>query len=97
MVSDVALMTDIAGQYLFKVVGSHVQKVYVQVGELNNNMSQVTGNIKAGDQIVVAGQQKLVDGSQINIISPPSSADKTQTANPAPVVMTPSTHKTVGH
>ncbi|MDF2939719.1 MAG: transporter [Gammaproteobacteria bacterium] len=88
MVPDVALMTDIAGQYVFKVVGSHVQKVYVQVGELTNNMSQVSGNIQAGDQIVVAGQQKLIDGSQINIISNTVSVTKAQT---------PKANKPAGH
>ncbi|MDO8953709.1 MAG: efflux RND transporter periplasmic adaptor subunit [Gammaproteobacteria bacterium] len=69
MVPDVALMTDIAGQYVFKVVGSNVQKVYVSVGDLSHNLSEVTGNIKAGDEVVIAGQQKLIDGSKITIIN----------------------------
>jgi RND family efflux transporter MFP subunit len=93
MVPDVALMTDIAGQYVFKVVGDHVQKVYVNVGDLSNNLSEVSGNIQAGDKVVIAGQQKLVDGSQINII-PNTQITKPQqnsTPNP-PVVVLPNSN-----
>ncbi|MDF2690603.1 MAG: transporter [Gammaproteobacteria bacterium] len=95
MVPDVALMTDIAGQYVFKIVGEKVQKVYVTVGDLTNNMSEVSGNIQAGDQIVVAGQQKLVDGSRINIIN--DASVPVSTASPKVVLPSPSTNKTVGH
>jgi membrane fusion protein (multidrug efflux system) len=69
MVPDVAIMTDIAGQYVFKIIDDHVQKVYVKVGDLTNNLSEVSGDIKAGDQVVIAGQQKLIDGSKITIIN----------------------------
>ena len=69
MLPDVALMTDIVGQYVFKVTGNKVQKTYVQVGVLTNNLAQIVSGLKEGDEVVTAGQQKLVDGSLINIIN----------------------------
>lgn len=94
MVPDVAIMTDIGGQYVFKVVGDHVQKVYVTVGDLTHNFSEVSGNIKAGDQIVIAGQQKLVDGSKIVIINMPSTVS--DAALPPKVVIPSTSTQTAG-
>jgi len=95
MVPDVAIMTDIAGQYVFKVVSNQVQKVYVTVGDLTNNMSEVSGDIKAGDEVVIAGQQKLIDGSKIVIIN--SSANLKTAAAPIVVMPAVTSTSTAGH
>ena len=65
MVPDVAVMSDIVGQYVFKVNGTRVQKVYVTVGQNIGNLVPVNSGLAVGDTVVIAGQQKLGDGNTI--------------------------------
>lgn len=67
VVPAMALMTDINGQYVYKVVGNHVVKTYVKVGVPSDNYEEIRAGLQVGDQVVSAGQQKLVDGSLITI------------------------------
>ena len=69
MIPDIALMTDINGQYVYKVEGSHVKKVYVQVGVVQKGLAQITKGLQKGDTVVTAGQQRLDDGDAINVLS----------------------------
>lgn len=68
MVPDVAVMSDVLGQYVFRIKGNAVEKVYVKIGIVAQGFTQVLSGLKEGDQIVVAGQQKLNDGDKINIV-----------------------------
>ena len=71
-IPDVAVMTDIVGQYVFKVVGlNKVQKVYVNTGESIGNRVPVFSGLAAGDTVVIAGQQKLNDGNYISTLNDP--------------------------
>ena len=72
MVPDVALMTDIVGQYVFKVEGTTVRKVYVKVSENIGNLVPVESGLNVGDTVVIAGQQKLKDGSKITNLDDPA-------------------------
>ncbi len=71
MLPDVALMSDIIGQYVFKVEGNHVRKVYVTVGENIGNLAPINTGLNIGDTVVIAGQQKLQDGSPITHLNDP--------------------------
>src|SRR5262249_24099265 len=59
MILDVALMTDITGQYVFKVNGTTVQKIYVTTGVISGNYTEIVKGLAPEDIVVTAGQQKL--------------------------------------
>lgn len=68
VIPDIALMTDVKGRYVFVVNDDHVSKEYVKVGEITQKLASITSGLKVGDVVVTAGQQRLDDGSEINII-----------------------------
>lgn len=70
VVPDQAISADIKGYYVYKVVGTKVKKVYVQVGQRTADDAQIKSGLKKGDQVVTAGQQKLEDGAQISVVLP---------------------------
>ena len=80
MIPDIALLTDINGQYVFKIgQGNVVTKTYVKVGIIADNRAQILSGLKAGDVVVAAGQQKLSDGDHINVLK--ASLPETPAAN----------------
>lgn len=93
MVPDIALMTDVKGRYVFLVEGDTVQKRYIKVGLISDNLADVTSGLKAGDVVVTAGQQRLEDGNEIKIIGhmPTQLSQKKKAPKPgSPVVKTSS-------
>ena len=67
VVPDQAVMADIKGYYVFKVVGNKVAQTYVKVGLRTGGNAQILSGLSLKDQIVVEGQQKLQDGSTITL------------------------------
>lgn len=55
--------------FLWRTDGSTVQKVAVSIVALESDRAVVTGNIKAGEQIVVSGVNKLTDGQSVAVWS----------------------------
>lgn len=86
-VPDVAVMTDIVGQYVFKVEGTQVRKIYVNAGESIGGLTPISSGLNPGDTVVIAGQQKLNDQSPITLLSDPSLVNQinndTQPTNPS--------------
>jgi len=69
MIPDIALLTDINGQYIYKIgADSVVHKNYVEVGIIADNRAQILTGLKVGDLVVSAGQQKLDDGDHVNVL-----------------------------
>ncbi len=68
MVPEIAIMTDINGEYVYVVNDHHVSKTYVKVGIVRKGLAQIKHGLKAGAEIVTAGQQRLSDGDPIKII-----------------------------
>lgn len=64
-----AIVADIKGYFVYKVVGNKVVQDYIKIGMRIGAKAQVLKGLKVGDRIVVAGQQKLQDGSVIKIAS----------------------------
>lgn len=62
-----AISADIKGYYVFKVEGNKAVKSYVTTGMHSSGNTQITKGLQVGDTIVVAGQQKLEDGSVITV------------------------------
>lgn len=62
-----AISADIKGYYVFKVEGHKVAQTYVTTGMQVGAKTQILNGLQVGDTIVIAGQQKLQDGSAIEI------------------------------
>jgi RND family efflux transporter MFP subunit len=60
-----SLLSDNDGDYVFKKDGDIAAKVYVTKGYTNNGFVQVFGDIEAGDELIVKGQNYIVEGSKV--------------------------------
>jgi membrane fusion protein, multidrug efflux system len=55
--------------FVYAVNQNKAVKKYVKTGKLLNNGVEITEGLEAGEQVVVTGQQKLVDGSLVHIVN----------------------------
>jgi membrane fusion protein, multidrug efflux system len=56
-------------RYIFVANGTTARKVTVQIGDRYDDLVEIISNdIKVGDKLIVAGQDKLKDGSNIKIV-----------------------------
>ena len=69
VVPEQAVSASIKGYQVYKVVNSKVALIDVQIGVRKNGMVQILKGLKLGDIVVTAGQQRLQDGSRIQIVS----------------------------
>lgn len=67
-VPDQAVMADLKGYYVFRVVDNKAIQSYIQLGTREGGLAQVRCGLKKGDVIVTVGQQKLQDGSALSIL-----------------------------
>ncbi len=72
IIPDSAISADIKGYFVYKVVGNKVVQDYITIGMRIDGKAQILKGLAVGDTIVVAGQQKLQDGSVIKVVPPPS-------------------------
>jgi membrane fusion protein, multidrug efflux system len=72
VVPEQATLADVKGYYVFKVENNKAAQTYVKLGARVGGNVQVLSGLKLGDIIVVAGQQKLNDGSAVTISSSPT-------------------------
>ncbi|MBT8506282.1 efflux transporter periplasmic adaptor subunit [Coxiella-like endosymbiont of Rhipicephalus sanguineus] len=68
VVPEEAIQADVKGYYVYKVMGDKVAQIYIKIGARLDNQAQVLSGLKIGDTIVVAGQQKLDDGSVVRVV-----------------------------
>lgn len=54
--------------YIYIVENSNIRKVSVGTGISNDKSTEVTGNVKAGADIITEGQNLLDDGEKVNIV-----------------------------
>lgn len=59
--------------YVFKVVGDKVAETEVTLGRRQAGTVEIVSGLAAGDRIVTAGQQRLRDGTRIEIVNPDGS------------------------
>lgn len=81
LVPSAAISADIKGYYVFKVEGNKAVKTYVTTGMHVGINTQITKGLAVGDTIVVAGQQKLEDGSTIELESASSCSGSNSGSN----------------
>jgi len=69
IIPDIALMTDVQGRYVFVLNNlNKVEKKYVTVGLIKNNLASIQNGLTAGDVVVTAGQQRLYSGYLVHVI-----------------------------
>ncbi len=57
-------------RFVFVADGNTARRVVVEIGNrFDNNVEIVSANLSVGQKLVVAGQARLLDGSQINIVN----------------------------
>ncbi len=62
-----SLMPTIDGEQVFKIVNNKAVAVPIKIVQRSQNQVQVLSSLKAGDQVVIAGQQKLKEGLAVNV------------------------------
>jgi len=67
IVSAASLVPTIDGQQIYKIIKNKVVAVPVVIGERMQNTVQIRSGLSVGDDIVVAGQQKLRDGASVEV------------------------------
>ena len=67
VVPAVAVLADVKGYYVYKIIGTRVSKTYVKVGTRLPGKVQILAGLNQNDTVVTAGQQKLQDGSTVTI------------------------------
>ena len=79
-------VTEMQGRYLVAVVGADgkVSIHPVQAGEVVGTDWVVQGDLKAGDQVIAEGVQKIREGAQVKAVPLVDKTPKTMTARTAP-------------
>ena len=68
VVPEQAVSASIKGYQVYKVVNGKAALTSVKIGVRKDGMVQILKGLKLGDVVVTAGQQKLQDGSRIEVI-----------------------------
>ncbi len=71
VVPESALAPSGDAQYVYRVVNGVVERVMVQVGQRSGGRVEIVSGLNEGDAIVVSGLQKVRDGIEVEILSPP--------------------------
>lgn len=66
---ETALVFDAAGNYVYKIINGHAQKVLVKVLERNNQQIAVQSpELHIGDQVITVGQLKVSNGAPVYVV-----------------------------
>ncbi len=63
-----ALVATLEGQIVYRVVNDRAVSTRVMVGSRVDGVAQITDGLERGDRVVIGGQQKIRDGSMVEII-----------------------------
>ncbi|SAI73247.1 RND efflux membrane fusion protein [Bordetella ansorpii] len=67
VVPEAALSPSGQSQYVYRVRDGRAQRVEVTIGERREGRVEILAGVAAGDQLVVAGLQRLTDGSPVSV------------------------------
>ncbi len=74
-----AVTADVKGYYVYKIVSGKAIQTRVKLGSHVGNVVQILSGLQAGDQVVIAGQQKLSDGVSVQVVNTAAPAPSTTT------------------
>ena len=70
VVPETALVPSGDTQNIYRVRQGRVERVQVQIGQRRGGNIEIVNGLQEGDQVVVAGLQKVIDGSPVEILPP---------------------------
>ncbi len=74
VIPETALLSAGSERYVFRVEDGKVKRVLVEIGQRRAGQVEILGGLQQGDQVVVAGLQKVADGTPVRILPAPSGA-----------------------
>lgn len=69
VVPEAALAPAGQSQYVFRVRDGRAEKIEVSVGERRDGRAEILTGVAAGDQVVIAGLQRLTDGAPVSVVN----------------------------
>ncbi|HEY9281681.1 MAG TPA: efflux RND transporter periplasmic adaptor subunit [Eoetvoesiella sp.] len=69
VIPETALVPSGEAQYVYRLKQGHVERVQVQMGQRRAGTVEIVSGLQEGDQVVVAGVQKITDGSPVEILT----------------------------
>lgn len=66
-VPEQALVTSLAGQFVYRVIDGKAARTPVTAGAPRNGVVEVTSGLSAGESVVTEGRQKLRDGMAVSV------------------------------
>lgn len=69
LIPEQALVADSKAPYVYRVVDGRVQRVPIRTGLRRDGQVEVIEGLRAGDEVVSAGQMKLRDGAAVRAVS----------------------------
>ena len=73
-VPETALQSSGAERFVFRVEEGKVKRVVVDIGQRRAGQVEIVQGLKEGDQVVVAGLQKISDGAAVRVLAAPAAA-----------------------
>lgn len=70
VVPETALAPSGEAQYVYRVKQGHVERLAVAIGQRRGGNVEILKGLQEGDQVVVAGLQKVRDGTAVRILPP---------------------------
>jgi membrane fusion protein (multidrug efflux system) len=77
VIPETALASSGESRYVYRLEQGHVKRVTVQTGQRRGGKIEVVDGLQEGDQVVVAGLQKVSDGSAVDVlVAAPAAASR---------------------
>lgn len=67
MLPEAALAPSGDAQYVYRVRDGVAQRIAVDIGERRDGMVEILSGLQAGDQVIVAGLQRVTDGARVSV------------------------------
>jgi membrane fusion protein (multidrug efflux system) len=91
-----ALLEDATGAAVYVVSGNHASRRRVRRGETYQGRVEIVEGLAAGDSVVVAGNTMLREGTEVRVVSAPSSDTTSPAINPGTVPKSEAPARTTG-
>ncbi len=69
LIPDKAILTDENGTYVFINDNNTAKKVYVKIGYIENDLTEIIGDLKEGIEVITEGSFKLYENAKIKILN----------------------------
>ncbi len=74
VIPETALASSGESRYVYRLEQDRVKRVAVQTGQRRSGKVEVVSGLQEGDRVVVAGLQKVADGSAVKVLTPAPAA-----------------------